>query len=617
MKTITTLVITTLALAAQTALAQPADSFKSAVQRALTTSPEVTAKLNALRASTSEVEVARGGYYPKLDLSAEVGRVNDRISSRTPESQSMNHGGVALTATQMLWDGLSTRSEVSRLDHARLVRYFEFLDTSEQTALETVKAYLDVQRTTQLVKLAEDNYVSHRQVHDQMLSRVKAGVGRGVDLEQAAARMALAESNLTAETANLHDVTERYRRLVGALPEVSPNTPNVFDKGLPASSAALLDLSAKRNAGVAAAVENLRAAQAQAKQRDSAFHPRVEARIRSGVGHNFDAVADQKRDTAAGLSLNWNLFNGGSDKARVRQAASLLDQAGDLRDKACRDTRQTAAIAFNDVRKLTDQVRYLDQNTLSSEKTARAYRQQFDIGQRSLLDVLNAENELYSARRSLSNAEYDLVLAKARTHAASSNLVNALGLTRAGGASDDALGGQSWEAGDDASSRCPLTPTELRVTGKDELDQRARSAGARSAATPAPVAALAPAKSTAAAAPSDASLASTPISARLLDWSKAWNSKDVTQYVSFYDSKFKPETGTRSAWFNARSKMIRAKGASNVQLANVQRRTLPNGQVETTFDQTTTAAGTSSTVQKTLTWSRRGVEWYIVKEASR
>lgn len=616
MKKIATHVVSVLALACQAALAQPADSVKSAVQRAISTNPEVTAKLNALRASTAEVDVARGGYYPKLDLSAEVGRTRDRFkdeANRATEPQNMTNTGLSLSATQLLWDGLGTVNEVSRLGHARLVRYYEFLEASEQTALETVKAHVDVQRAAKLVKLAEDNYVQHRQVLDQIQSRVKAGVGRGVDSEQAAARLALAESNLTTETANLHDVTERYRRLVGIAPTVDGSLPGIFDRGLPASTSALLDQTSKRNYSVAAAVENLRAAQNQAEQRKSAFHPRIEARARTGGGRNYDITANQQRETHVGLMLNWNLFNGGSDKARIKQTAALLDQAADTRDKACRDTRQTAAIAMNDVKRLTEQLGYLDRNTLASERTRDAYRQQFDIGQRSLLDVLNSENELYTARRALANGEHDLVISKARTHAATSNLVNVLGLTRAGEASDDPTGGQSWEAGEDAAARCPLNPTELNLASKSDLDQRARqtAAGAPSL-SPKPAVAAPVAPAATAAEPAVA----TSVSQRLIDWADAWKTKDTTRYVSFYDAKFQPIGTTRKAWFAARNKALSQGVGSDLKVSNVQRRSLPNGQIETSFDQTSTVAGKTTTIPKTLTWARRGVEWYIVKETN-
>ncbi|WP_290874657.1 TolC family protein, partial [Aquabacterium sp.] len=300
---------------AQTASAGLAD----AVQKAITNNPEVTARLNALQAAANETDVASGGFRPVIGLSASVGRDSDRITSRSPASQSLTRNGIALTANQMLWDGLATRTEVDRLGHARLTRYFEFLAATEDTALETAKAYLDVQRYRKLVALAEDNYVQHKYAADQLQSKFKAGVGRGVDAEQSNARLALAESNLTTEVANLHDVSARYLRLVGEAP--APRLASVagLEKGLLPGNTDTVNQSLSRHASISAAVENLRAVQSQAKGKESPFQPKVEARFRTGVGKNFDGVQDQKRDTAAELLLNWNLYNGGSDQARVKQ----------------------------------------------------------------------------------------------------------------------------------------------------------------------------------------------------------------------------------------------------------------------------------------------------------
>jgi adhesin transport system outer membrane protein len=184
-------------------------------------------------------------------------------------------------------------------------------------------------------------------------------------------------------------------------------------------------------------------------------------------------VSDQRRDSSAELVLNWNLFNGGSDQARVRQAADLLNAAADQRDKACRDARQTGSIAFNDTRKLAEQLVYLDRNVLAIEKARDAYRQQFDIGQRSLLDLLNSENELYTARRSYANAEADMKIAWLRSHAAAGSLVAALGLKRED-ADDGAREASSWQAGEDGATRCPADANLLAPTPKEELDARAR-----------------------------------------------------------------------------------------------------------------------------------------------
>ena len=606
--------------------APAADPLRDAAQKAVATHPDVTARFNAFRAATEEVSVAEGGFYPRVDLSADLVANKDRITSRLQPDNAMGQRGVALSVSQLLWDGLTTRHEVERLGHARLTRYFEFLDTSEQTALEAVRAYQDVQRYRQLVRLAEDSYVQHKYAYDQILSRVRAGVARGVDLEQAGARLALADSNRITEVANLHDVSERYRRLVGeAPPDLMPPAAGL-ERGLPGSHAQVIEQAGMRSATVAAAVENLRAAQFQAKTRDGSFQPKVEARARAGGGYNFDGIQDQKHDTSAGVYLSWNLFNGGSDQARVRQTAHLVSQAADQRDKACRDARQTAAIAYNDVGKLAEQMLYLDRNVLAIEKARDAYRQQFDIGQRSLLDLLNSENELYTAKRAYANAEIDLGIAQARTQASVGTLVSVLGLARAGTAAEQP-DVQSWQAGDDAAARCPIVASAVVSTSREELDARARlmmiptgSAVPRPVAPPASAPAPAPAASAPRAPGAAAPAAIRPASTarqRLQDWVQAWKSKDVDRYMGFYANDFQPNAGTRQRWLSLRRRLVTKDGPIDVRIDKLQTRALSADTVETRFEQRYVSQGFNARTQKTLTWQRQGDQWLIVGEINR
>jgi adhesin transport system outer membrane protein len=460
--------------AAPAAVTPSADALRAAAQRAIAANPEVSARLNALRASAAGADIARGGLRPKVDLEAAAGRTNDRITTRSPQSDSLNRSGLALNVTQVLWDANVIRSDIERADHEQRARWFEFLDASETTALEAVRAHHDVMRQRALVALAEENYVQHKYMSAQIASRARAGVGRGVDAEQANARLALAESNLTTETANLHDVTARYARITGQLPPVRVAKAAPSSAGLPASAGEAGNVAVQASPAVSAAIEGLRAARASAKGREGgAWQPTVEARLRAGTGRNFDGVPDQKRDVSGEVLLNWNLYNGGSDQARIRQAADTVNQAADLRDKACRDTRQTAAIAFNDTRKFAEQIEQLDRNVLAIEKARDAYRQQFDIGQRSLLDLLNSENELFTARRAYANAESDLLIAQARTLASAQRLTAQLGLTRMETTGIDAPAG--WSAGDDAVTRCPVLAYDaLGTSTRTDLDARAQ-----------------------------------------------------------------------------------------------------------------------------------------------
>jgi adhesin transport system outer membrane protein len=468
--------------AAGTAAAQPTDTLRAAAEKAVNTNPDVTARFNAFRAAGDAVDVARGGLLPRIDLNASAGTDNDRISNRDPATQSLTRTGVGLSLTQLLWDGLGTRNEIQRLSHDRLARYFELLDMTEQIALEAARAHYDVQRFRRLVQLAEDNYVQHRYAFQQIQSRVRAGVGRGVDLEQAAARVALAESNLATEQANLHDVTARYQRVVGEAPPAQLPVLSLLKIGVPASAGDAMGTALRQSASISASIENLRGARASVDARRSLYQPRVEARLRSNAGKNVDGIQEQTRNSAAEIVMSWNLFNGGADQARVRQQVNLVGQAADLRDRACRDARQTAAIAFNDTRKFAEQLVYLERNTLAIEKARDAYRQQFEIGQRSLLDLLNAENEVYTARRAYANAEHDLAYAYARTHGAMNQLGSTLGIARTDALANEAAG---WSQGEDAPARCPVLVSEIGSTSREELDARAARMTANAPALPA------------------------------------------------------------------------------------------------------------------------------------
>jgi len=588
-----------------TAGAQSNDPLKAAVQKALDTSPDVTARLNAYRAAADAVDAGRGGFYPRLDLNASLGRDNDRIETRVPEDQTISRSGASLTLTQLLWDGLATSHEVGRLGHDKLARYFEMRDISEQTALEAVRAYYDVLRYRRLVQLAEDNYVQHRSAFNLIQSRFKAGVGRGVDLEQAGARLALAESNLTTEASNLHDVSARYQRTIGEAPPADLPVPGALAQALPASANEASAQAIVRSSAISATIESLRSARGITTRLEAAYQPKVEARLRSGAGNNFDGVRDQRRDTTAEIVLNWNLFNGGSDRARVRQQVNLVNQAADQRDKACRDARQVMAIAYNDTRKLRDQLQFLDRNTLAIEKARDAYRQQFEIGQRSLLDLLNSENELYTAKRSYANADFDLSIAYARTHAAMDQLAVQLGLARRDAAAETPPEAQEWGVGDDAPARCPAVTIDSPVIDLIALDRRVAN---RTSDTQ-------PATN---AVPSSSSVDSAVAIGRVNAWVAAWQAKDLPKYLAFYVPDFVPaEGGTTEAWKVKRAALVHKAGPVNVKVENVVVTAQSADSVETAFTQTYQSTKFSDVTTKVLVWQRIAGQWFIVKEINR
>ncbi len=410
-------------------LAAPgASDLTEVVRQALETNPEVHAAWNGLRAAGHDVGVARGNYLPSIDATAGIGREDRQYDRRG----SYDTDFYELSITQMIYDGFATRSEVERLDRAKLVGYYELLEASENVTLEAVRAYLDVKRYRELVRLAQQNYADHMRVYNQIEERVQSGTGRGVDLEQISGRLALAESNLMTEASNLHDVTARFQRIVGELPAETLAPAPELDDRLPPSVVEAVDLAFQGNPEFHAAIENIEATRAEQEGARAAFHPRLDLQGRTGTYRNesgFDGLGSRDRHRIE-LVASMNLYRGGSDLASFRAASDRVEQAINQREQACTNVRQTTQIAYNDTQRLREQLQYLNEHRQSIDRVRGAYQQQFDIGQRTLLDVLDSENEYFEASRAYVNAQYDVALADASTLAATGQLMQTLEVRR-------------------------------------------------------------------------------------------------------------------------------------------------------------------------------------------
>jgi adhesin transport system outer membrane protein len=389
----------------------------------VTNNPEVLAKWHALKAAQQEKKVAKSVNYPRLDLSSRIGyqKQNSDIGNASFKPRE-----ASLELTQLLFDGFKSRNDILKFNHLSLVRYFELLEISETIALEATRAYLDVLKFRELLVLSTENYRQHLTVYSQVAERVSAGIGRGVDLQQASGRLALAESNRITEATNLHDVSTRYLRIVGEPPARILDDPGQIAKVLPDNIDDALRIAFTRNPGFNAAMQNLKATEYDRKARKGGYLPHLEFRARQDIGYDRNSIGGDSRESTVELAMNYNLFRGGGDTATIRQFASRREVAFEQKNKVCRDIRQTLDIAYNDVYRLDLQLKQLDKHQESIANAREAYRKQFDIGQRSLLDLLDTENEYFQAKRTYSAALFDYQLARARTEASIGNLLASL-----------------------------------------------------------------------------------------------------------------------------------------------------------------------------------------------
>jgi len=592
--------------------------LRHVAQKAIISNPEVNAKYHNFKASVEEVGVAFGGYLPRVDVVAGAGReyLKEPVfsGSKIYNEGYYNRNGWLVSLNQMLFDGFATRNEVKRLNKAQLVRYYELLEAIDNVALEAGRAYLDVLRYRFLVDLAEDNYVQHRATFEQLLRRTQSGVGRRVDLEQAASRLALAEVNLTTETANLHDVTARYQRIVNEAPPRVAFPPALIGRAMPASQKAALEKMFNENPTLLAAQENIEAAEHDIAVRRAAYSPRLDFRARTDNVENYQGIIGDRINNVAEVVVTYNLFNGGSDRARERQYMERRNLAVDLRDKACRDTRQTLSIAYNDVQRLREQASFLNIQVGLLEKTRDAYRDQFNVGQRTLLDLLDTENELLLARRSAINADIDLALAHVRTYAGMGVLGNVLGLKRPNLEAPDPQDLSTVAA----SESCVADPVRATAIDRDALNARALALLEANRATYAlPQAqpfALPP-------APGGAPAAVTGPMSEVVQQVKVWAAvatrKDFAAYEAFYAPTFTPEGGvSRADWAKARKQSFAQQGNAPADVQDLKVRANGLDRATAEFVQDRDDKLRPEPTRKTLEFVKVGNSWLINRESS-
>jgi len=395
------------------AAAANVSGLKEAITQGVMISPRVNADWYNFAAKGYAEQSARGSYYPSVDLASRIGR-EDRDTPLI-DLGDFGYDATQFSITQMLFDGFATRDEVARLGYDKLSQYYNFKRASEEVALEVAVSYLDTVKYQRLVDFARANLQVHRSIHAQIAERAGGGVSQGVDLDQAVARVGLAETNLVIEVANLNDVLNRFQRLVGAYPGANLAVPAVPEGEIPELRGAALEIAYQRSPVINSAIENLRAAQEALNLTNAPMMPRFDLRYRNEVAHDTDSIDGRFSTEAVELVMTYNLFRGGADSARKREYYNLYNAAIEERKQACLNVRQEISNNFNELAALREQVVLTEVSRKAQNATRKAYRDQFDRGRRSLLDLLDSQNEYFDSERSNINAIVDEVASQART----------------------------------------------------------------------------------------------------------------------------------------------------------------------------------------------------------
>jgi len=409
-----------------------AQTLPEAMQHALDVHPEIQAGVNNRLAADYQLKAAKGGYLPRVDLLGGYGR-EGTDSPTTRADTGSNHWDTltrsesSLRLQQMVFDGFATSSEVGRQQATVNSRAYSLLGTSERTALTVAQVYLDVLTRREFVQLAQENLRNHERIFDQIKLRTQRGVGSRADLDQAEARMAQARNNLITEQTNLADAQTNYLSAVGQMPD-QLERPAGFVALLPANLDEARQQMLENSPILRSAESDIAAAEKQYEAAKSTFYPRFDAELGRTADNNLDGMPGHNNEWQAMLRMRFNLFAGGSNKADLESKSYQSNQALDIRNNALRVLNEELGLAWNALNNANAQVPIAQEYVDRSASVRTAYQQQFSLGERTLLDLLDSENELFTASRRLAEIKNIQLFTQYRIKATMGELLKSQGV---------------------------------------------------------------------------------------------------------------------------------------------------------------------------------------------
>ena len=399
-----------------------------AIKEAVRSNPGVGEAAADRRATETNLRQSQATLLPQVHLDASTGPERFNEMDITPPPQGNNQTLYGSTASvvlrQKLFDGLSSINEIWRQAARVDASAYRVHERTELTALDAAEAYIDVVRFTRLISVAADNLAAHRKLLENVEARFKGGRSGEGDLDQARERVAAAEAQLADFRVSLDASRATYRRVVGMEP-FNLRAPGRLN-GLPGSKDDALAVALKFNPTIRAAQSDVDAAKYAFHGTAGNFLPQVSLEARASRGQNVDEVFGRQSDESAKVVLSWDIFTSGLNSWKRAEAAERYTEATMAHARLQRAALESLDKAWGARTITSDRVAALIRQVDFDRKAIAAYTKEYELGQRSLIDLLNAENQLYGALISLESSRSVAVFADYQLLAAMGQLLSYL-----------------------------------------------------------------------------------------------------------------------------------------------------------------------------------------------
>lgn len=394
-----------------------ADMLADELARLIQNHPQIRSRTKAVESAAHAVDKANSAYLPKVTGTADIGA--EEIDS--PSTRLDRPGGDVwrrqrttgnLTLTQNVFKGGATTAAVRTAELGRDVAEATLEGTKQTTILEAVTAYVDVLRQKRLIDLAlgnEENIQRQLNLEDE---RVQRGSGVTVDVLQAKSRLQLAKERRVTFEGALQNAVSRYTQIFDHGPDVDAMTEAVPPvKLLPETLEEALAIGAKENPVVLNSAFTVEVASERIRTIDSEYFPVLDMVGEANYQKHYGGVLGTRRDYSLLLQATWDLFTGFSTAAGAKQVAADYQAAKANEEYVTRKTLEAARIAWQDLITTRERVELLENAVNIAAEVYDSRLKLREAGKETVINVLDAENEISNAQINYTAASYDLKVA--------------------------------------------------------------------------------------------------------------------------------------------------------------------------------------------------------------
>ena len=404
-----------------------AQDLRTTIQEVIKTNPDIVEKAKNYNATKEDVSIAKAGYYPKLNLSLGVGTEKNEKSSRPGLADVNTNLSVyqnSLTLTQNLFNGFATTYQVKEQEARTISAAYSYIEKVNSVSFSTVSSYLELLRNKELLETAKENVDITDEIFRKVQKLYDAGLTTLSEVNKIQSSLSLAKSNYVVQENSLMDAKFTMQRFLGRYLDPDEMQKPELNVALPASMEDAAQRAIQNNPSILVAKYNVELAQATYKEKKAPYYPTVDLEVSQSMNKNLSGIEGNDDTFRAMAYLKYNFFNGFSDEANLQKSVSKIHQEVQSKNSIRRQIIQNLNQAWISYEKLKDQLKNLRDYKTYSLKTLTLYSKEYDLGRRSLLDLLSAQNDFIGSKSQIINNEYNLLLAKYRILDAMGQLVD-------------------------------------------------------------------------------------------------------------------------------------------------------------------------------------------------